>query len=159
MPTIYAKTHKEKSDIAETIMNFRGGVTVTIEKGRTKYKSHKQDKMENKWHVEAFEQLKDNEPEYKRGEAKLLLGVPILRNENEAFKKDYDLMIKPLPYEWKIKMMMEPIDFPVTRRMTMKQKARYLDAVKTRYEEQGVILTIPKDDDDDFQQWQKRNCW
>jgi hypothetical protein len=39
--------------------------------------------------------------------------------------------------------MAEPIDFPVTRQMTTKQKTEYLDGVFKALSEQGVILTMP----------------
>jgi len=40
-------------------------------------------------------------------------------------------------------MMKEPLDFPVTRLMTTKQKAHYLDALYQHWSEQGIILTDP----------------
>lgn len=95
--------------------------------------------------VEIAAQLGDRTPEDVRGECKLTFGVPILRNENDAFRIKYDEVIKPLPYELKLKLMMEPFDFGVTRIMTTRQKTNYLDAVHRHYSEMGLVLTNPED--------------
>lgn len=145
MPIVYALTHEEKASIAEDILNTRGGITVDWSKGKRKWKTHNQDKTENMWHREAAEQLKDETPEEKRGYCKLHFGVPIMRGENDKFREDYDIMIRPLPYEWKLKMMMIPLDFPVTRKMTSGQKARYMSDVQMHYRSLGVVLTEPDD--------------
>ncbi|RVO30334.1 hypothetical protein CN095_23750, partial [Sinorhizobium meliloti] len=67
------------------------------------------------------------------------------RNENDVFKEEYDRVIMPLPYEHKLKLMMVPFDFGVTRIMTTRQKTAYLDAVHRRFSEQGLVLTNPED--------------
>ena len=80
-----------------------------------------------------------------RGETKLRVGVPILRRDDEAFCEKYDRLIKPHTYEEKLEMMMEPIDFPVSRLLTAAQKSEYLDAMFRHWTQQGVILTLPED--------------
>jgi hypothetical protein len=40
--------------------------------------------------------------------------------------------------------MLEPMDFPVTRMMNVKQKSEYLDAINRHFAEQGVVLTQPE---------------
>lgn len=146
MPTKYCKTRQEKTEVMEEVLNTPGGVTIGWQKGKKKWKSHEQDKLENLWHREAAEWLKDEEPEAKRGYCKLHFGVPILRGESDEFRSDYDKMIRPLPYEWKLQMMMAPIDFPVTRKMKTGQKARYLNGVEQHYRGLGVPLTDPDED-------------
>lgn len=94
---------------------------------------------------EIAEQKGDVTPEEVRGYCKLTMGVPILRNENEEFCEKYDRVVKPLPYEVKLALMQEPLDFPVTRLMSVKQQTAYLDAVHRHFSEQGVILTDPGD--------------
>ena len=79
----------------------------------------------------------------KKRSDKLHMGVPILREENEAFRLIYDEFIKPHPYEKKLKLM-EGDTFAVTRLMTSKQKTRYLDDVFRHWSEQGMILTLPE---------------
>ncbi len=80
------------------------------------------------------------------GECKLIFGVPILRHENAAFCAPSTMKSSlPLPYEFKLKLMMEPFDFGVTRIMTTRQKTAYLDAVHRHYSEMGLVLTNPED--------------
>ena len=102
-----------------------------------------QNKLQRKWMIEVSEQLGDRSPEDVRAYCKLTIGVPILRHENDDFCEKYDRIIKPLDYATKLEMMAEPLDFPITRMMTTKQKTEYLDTVLRHFSEQGVILTIP----------------
>ena len=113
--------------------------TVEIVAGRKR--STEQNSLQRRWITEIAEQLGDRTAEEVRGECKLRFGVPILRAENEIFCEKYDRIIKPLPYETKLEMMMEPLDFPVTRLMTVAQTTKYLDAISRFYSEQGVILS------------------
>jgi hypothetical protein len=116
--------------------------TVEILAGRRR--SIEQNKLQRLWLKEIAEQAGDRTPEEVRGDAKLRFGVPILRAENETFREKYDRIVKPLPYEAKLELMMEPMDFPVTRLMTSDQSTRYLDAIYRHYVEQGFALTQPE---------------
>jgi hypothetical protein len=69
---------------------------------------------------------------------------PILRASNDAFREQYDRVLKPLTYEQKFALMMEPLDLPVTRIMTKEQKTQYLDAIYRHFTEQGIVLTQPE---------------
>jgi hypothetical protein len=109
-----------------------------------KHRTDDQNKLQRKWVLEVAAQTGE-EPEEVRGYCKLHFGVPILRNENDVFKAEYDTVIMPLPYPHKLKLMMVPFDFGVTRIMTTRQKKAYLDTVHRHYSEQGVILTNPED--------------
>lgn len=79
-----------------------------------KHRTNPQNKLQRTWMLEIAAQLGDRTPEEARGECKLMFGVPILRNENEAFRLEYDAHIKPLPYPTKLALMMEPISLPIT---------------------------------------------
>lgn len=118
-------------------------LTVNVKKGRPR--SDKSNRLQQLWHREASEQLGDETAEEKRGYCKLVFGVPILRAEDEAFREAYDSHVRPLPYETKLAVMQEPIDFPVTRRMTAKMHKRLLDRIYRHYRDLGVALTEPKD--------------
>ncbi len=104
-----------------------------------------QNKLQRLWLTEISEQLGDQTPEEVRGYCKLTIGVPILREENEAFRERYDAIVKPLPYEQKLAIMMEPLDMPLTRLMTTKQHSAYLDGVHRHFSEKGIVLTDPGD--------------
>ena len=115
--------------------------TVDITSGRRR--STEQNRLQRLWLNEIAEQLGDRTAEEIRGYCKLHHGVPILRNENEAFRLAYDQVIRPLPYEAKLKAMMVPLDMPVTRIMNVDQKTRFLNAVHQEFSEQGLMLTEP----------------
>lgn len=115
----------------------------TIEIVKGKHRSTEQNRLQRLWMNEAASQLEGQTAEELRGYCKLTMGVPILRAENELFCLKYDAVVKPLPYEQKLAIMMEPLDLPVTRLMTTEQKTRYLDAVYRHFTEQGVRLTEP----------------
>lgn len=117
--------------------------TVSIMEGE--HRSTAQNRLQRKWCHEVAEQLGDRTPEEVRGYSKLHFGVPILRDDDAEFRAEYDAIIRPIPYEAKLKLMMEPFDFGVTRRMTTKQKTAYLDAMFRHWSEMGVSLTAPVD--------------
>lgn len=110
-----------------------------------KRRSIEQNKLQRKWMTEISEQLGDRTPEEVRAYCKLTIGVPLLREENETFREKYDAVVRPMPYEQKIAIMSEPLDMPVTRLMTSRQKHAYLDAIFQHFSEKGIVLTIPPD--------------
>lgn len=115
--------------------------SISVTKGKNR--SIDQNRLQRLWCNEIAEQLGDQTPEQVRGLCKLEIGVPIMRAENEAFAEKYDRLIKPRPYEEKLELMMEPMDFPVTRIMTTNQKWRYLDGIEQKFTQQGLVLTKP----------------
>jgi len=64
-----------------------------------------------------------------RAYCKLHYGVPIRREEPE-YNEVYARLIKSrFSYEEKLSLMIEPVDFPVTRDMNKDQFGRYMDAI------------------------------
>lgn len=116
---------------------------VSVAKGRPR--SVEQNRLQRMWCNEISQQLGDRTPEEVRGYCKLTIGVPILRAESENFRERYDSVLKPLTYEAKMAIMMEPLDLPVTRIMSSKQKTEYLDQVYRHWTEKGIVLTRPED--------------
>lgn len=110
-----------------------------------KRRSVEQNRLQRKWMTEISEQLGDRKPEEVRAYCKLTIGVPILRAENELFREKYDQIVRPLSYEQKLSIMSEPLDMPVTRLMTTRQKHAYLDAIFQHFSEKGIVLTVPPD--------------
>lgn len=135
-------TEVERELLVRLVRERKIPFTVEITEGRRR--STEQNRLQRLWIREVAEQLGDRTPEEVRGDAKLRFGVPILRTENEIFCEKYDRLIKAKPYEEKLELMMEPMDFPITRLMNVDQKARYLDAFARYYAEQGVQLTDPE---------------
>lgn len=119
-------------------------------------RSAEQNRLQRLWCNEISQQWEGHSPEYVRGYCKLTIGVPILREASEVFREKYDRILKPLGYESKIELMMEPIDLPVTRIMTKEQKSAYLDGIQKHFAERGIVLTQPTEIDD-RQPAEKRN--
>lgn len=115
--------------------------TVSIRAGVKR--SLAQNRLAQQWAADVSAQLGDRTPEEARGYFKLHHGVPI-RREDEAYAAAYDRIIKPLPYEMKLAMMMVPLDYGVTRDMTVKELTRYLDSIQREFAAMGVHLTDPE---------------
>jgi hypothetical protein len=132
-------------DQAETLMAYLQALpmpfTVTVTPGAVR--TCPQNRLQRLWIKEISAQREDLTPEDVRALCKLTIGVPILRAENETFALAYDKTVKPLSYETKISLMKEPIDLPITRQMTKKQKVKYLDGMHLYWSQQGIILTDP----------------
>lgn len=137
------ETEQDRKSLLKFIEGRPIPFTVSITSG--KHRSSHQNRLQRQWMLEIAAQLGDRTPEEVRGECKLMFGVPILRAENEAFRAVYDEIVKPQSYENKVKMMMEPLDLPVTRIMNTKQKTAYLDAIHRHYSGMGFVLTNPED--------------
>ena len=116
--------------------------TVNVKKGKDR--SIEQNKLQRLWMNEIAEQLQDDTAEGYRAYCKLHFGVPILRAESDEYCAAYDKFIRPLPYETKLAYMAVPLDWSVTRLMTTKQMAQYLDAVHAEFTGRGVRLTDPE---------------
>lgn len=129
------------------------GIFPTDETGRLLVQSMKQgDKCEVKyndkrplsmnglshvWYGDIAKETSQLEHDVK-SECKLIFGVPILRSEDDDFRDFYDGAIKgALTYEEKLKAMRY---VPVTSIMDKSQMHRYLNAMQTKYAEQGIIL-------------------
>lgn len=106
-----------------------------------------QNKLAFAWYKEASKQKEDMTPKDIRAYCKLHIGVEI-RQEDEEFREIYYRVVRPLTYEQKIEIMTEPINFPITRDMSVKQMSRYLDEMDMTFTKQGIIL--PKSDDNYF---------
>jgi hypothetical protein len=74
---------------------------------------------------------------------KLHFGVEI-RKEDSDFRDKYDRIIRPLDYEDKLELMAPPIDFPITRDMSVRQMSAFIEAVYAHWSKQGVQLHIPE---------------
>jgi len=68
-----------------------------------------------------------------RAYCKLHLGIPIRRQEPD-FNETYCTMIKDrFSYEEKLMLMLEPVDFPVTRGMSRGQFSEFVEALKREF--------------------------
>ena len=122
--------------------NWKGAVEVTQIKAKG---SEQQNRLQWLWCHEAEQQGDQTATEY-QGYCKLHFGIPMLRAEDEEFRDKYDRVVRPLPYEKTLELMMPPFDFPVTRLMSKDQKARYLTFMYQHFLRLGFVLTEPSQD-------------
>ena len=141
MSTRSIKTEAQRETLLLFLKSKKLPLTVQITSGRIR--SGEQNRLQRKWIGEIAEQLEGETTEDVRAYCKLRFGIPILRAENPEFKASYDRVIGGLSYEQKIEAMQQPLDMPITRLMSVDQKARYLADMSRYYTAQGVILTIP----------------
>lgn len=137
------ETENDRDLLIKFIQARKLPLTVAIADG--KHRTTDQNRLQRLWINEISAQLGDMTPEEVRGYCKLTIGVPLLREENDVFCMKYDAVVRPLSYEQKMAFMMEPLDLPVTRIMTTRQKTAYLDRIHRHFSEKGVVLTDPGD--------------
>lgn len=126
------------ADFTRMLANLKLPVTFEWRHGRDR--TLDQNRLQFLWAREVSEQRDDVRPEEVRCEWKLHHGVPIMRADSSEFREIYDLAIRPLPYEMKLKTM---LFYPVTSEMNVRQMVRYLDAVQRECLEQGLRVTDP----------------
>lgn len=141
MPTRVVETDADRDMLVKFIEGQKLPVTVDITSG--KHRTTKANRLQRQWMNDIASQLGES-AEYWRGWCKLHIGIGIIKADNEAFAKAYDDEIKPLPYELKMKLMQEPFDFAVTRKMTSAQMTLYLDTIQRDFTERGIQLTDPE---------------
>ncbi len=141
MANRFVENERERERLIEFIADHEMPFTCSITKGHKR--SLQQNRLQRLWIKEICAHNDGTTEEEIRGFCKLMFAVPILRAENEAFREKYDQHVKPLQYEQKIALMMEPLDMPVTRLMTTKQKTAYLEAIKAHFPD--IPLTNPDD--------------
>jgi len=136
------RTEADRTQLLTLLRERKLPFVVSVAKGAKR--TDEQNRLQRQWMREAEEQGDQTAEEY-RGMCKLHCGVPLMRNEDPEFREAYDKVIKPMRYDHKLLAMQEPLDFPVTRLMSVEQKSRYLDAVHKFLGEQGIALTLPED--------------
>lgn len=141
MTTRIIRNREQLDGLVTLIASRKFPVTVTVVNGAIR--TDAQNKLQRKWLNEIADELPEHTAEEWRGYCKLHHGVPIMRAENEAFHDAYDRLIRPRDYEEKLELMMIPMDMPVTRIMTTRQKNRYLNAMWNDFVQRGVQLTAP----------------
>ena len=119
-------------------------LAVNIKKGKDR--TIQQNKLQRMWMLEVEAQGDHTAEEY-RAYCKLHIGVPILRSQDDDFKAAYDAVIRPLSYEKKIKAMMIPLDFSVSRLMTTKQFSEYSKGIYEHFTGKGIKLTDPDNEE------------
>lgn len=133
------RTEQELADLATLLGTLKLPLTIRWQQGANR--SLDQNELQWMWAGEVARQRGDMEQDEVQREWKLRYGVPILREASDEFRATYDKMIRPQPYEEKIKAM-DLID--VSRIMTVRQMSSYLDRIQRECLQQGLRLTNPE---------------
>jgi hypothetical protein len=141
----YVETELQRDAVIEQLKTQK--IPFTIEIVKVNARSLAQNRLQHTWVREISQQWGDGQytAEEVRGYCKLHFGIPILRNDSEAYRATYDKWVKPLSYEAKLAYMQVPFDFEVSRLFKTDQMTRYLDAIWKFAGEQGFVLTNPDD--------------
>ena len=142
MPSRVIKTPEDAAAFAAFIVTL-AGLPITVSWAKGVKRTHPQNALAHRWYKEIADQRGDTDAEETKAECKLRFGVPILRRENEAWRVEYDAMLKPLGYAQKLRLV-QFVDLPVTRHMTTAQQGEYMDAIAREYRPMGFRLTDPE---------------
>lgn len=105
-------------------------------------RTEEQNAISHAWYAQLAKELRDDTALGHKCFCKLHFGVPILRAEDEEFRKVYDTVIKQLSYEKKLEVMKI---LPVTSIMKTKQLSQYLEAMQAHFAK-DVKLEFPAKD-------------
>lgn len=140
MTTRLIKTDQQRDLVVKYIQNRKLPFSVDITDAEIR--TSKQNALQHMW-LRELEDQGDHTAEEYRGICKLHFGVAIMKAESLEWAEKYDRIIKPLDYEQKLEMMMEPMDFPVTRLMSPKGAMQYLNKIYEHFTGLGFYLTDP----------------
>ena len=115
---------------------------VTIELG-TVDRSSAQNRLLHVWYRDISKAKGDMTTDDVSAYCKLHIGVPILRANDDKFREAYDTKLKPLTYEQKTELMREPVNMPVSSRMSVGQFTEYLEQIQRHFAGQGIQLFAP----------------
>ena len=101
-----------------------------------------QNHLAQRWFTDIARQLGDTDREDIRAGCKVSFGVPILSEENEAFRIVWSRRFGGLGHE-QVCEEVRVLDIPVTRLMTLKQMSDFMDQVARYWRGRGMYLTDP----------------
>lgn len=138
--TIYSEIGLQNL-IGELRQAFKGSGYLRASFSAEKDRTASQNSISHVWYAQIAAELREDTEYGVKCECKLRYGVPILRADDEDFRQLYDIAIKPLPYEKKLKAIGL---IPVTSIMTVGQLTRYLDCMREGYKGR-VELEFPQE--------------
>tara|TARA_R100000963_G_C4610715_1_gene81240 strand:- start:148 stop:612 length:465 start_codon:yes stop_codon:yes gene_type:complete len=113
-----------------------GSILLQIFDGRQR--SGLQNALQHAMYREIGKQLYGGDFDHAKSECKLTLGVPLLREESEEFKRVYDRSLKGIPYGEKLQLI-GLID--VSSLLSMADAHKYIDEIYDTYAFKGVNWT------------------
>lgn len=131
---------RDRTRLINFIKHQKAPFVVKITDGRPR--SIEQNRLQWMWANEVAMQRGDLDSHAVQAEWKLRFGVPILLVDDPDFAAVWAGVEKKFSYEEQLQLMHV---FPVTRLMTSKQLANYLDQIERHCEEQGWEITDPEE--------------
>lgn len=116
---------------------------ITIEPGEEKRRD-KQNNLSFQWYKDISRQWEGHSIGYVRAKNKAQFGVPILSEDKPAMRESLSRALGHLTYEQKLEVI-DALDIPVTRLMSVKQMARYLTEMQRYWRGHGYRLTDPEE--------------
>lgn len=113
-------------------------MTVSAEKGAKR--SLPQNRTAALWYGQISADTWQSQAEVK-AECKLRFGLPIMERDKPEWVAKWQPLYGPLPYAMKLRLF-EAI--PLTRLLSTRQMAEYMDAVQKEYRGQGIDLVDPE---------------
>lgn len=132
--------HRDLERLINFLNRHKLPFTVKVTDGRLR--SVEQNRLMWLWASEVAIQRGDCYAPDVQAEWKLLFGVPMLIADDEGFAKDWNGSAGELSYEKQLRLMRY---YPVTRIMSSKQLAKFLDQIQQHCIEEGFELTNPED--------------
>ena len=140
MPTRIIKTGADLDNLVRFLRKVKLPVTVTWVQGRDR--TTEQNALQWLWATEVSYQTGDRTAEEVQEDWRLVHGVPILKESDEDFRKAFDCLIAPWPYEAQ-KRAMKSLGMGVTRHLKVPQMIAFMDSVTRECAEMGFELTDP----------------
>ena len=135
---------KDLFRLFDHLSGIKDSFTVTVKEGE-ETRRDRQNRLAFLWYKDIAQQIEDHTVEEARAISKLHCGVQLLVNQEEAFREQWQRLIRDrFTYEEKLELMLEPADYPVTRIMSVKQMTGYLDRMQRYWAPRGVVLTDPE---------------
>lgn len=118
---------------------FPFSVTVSKDKRRT----DAMNRTIHGWFGQIAAQQGDRSAAEVKAECNLLYGVQIKRRDDQEWSEAFGYIFDALDYQTKLRAL-HKLDIPVTRDMTTKQLAEYMDQMARDYRQAGFALTDPE---------------
>ncbi|MFW1676432.1 hypothetical protein ACFVYJ_01440 [Pontibacter sp. JAM-7] len=117
-------------------------------------RSLQQNRLQFQWMNDAEGQGDHTATEY-RALCKLHFGVPLLCEHDEEFREAWQRILDMgLTYEQRLYLMGEPVNMPITSRMSVAVMTQYLNRIWDHFTGKGFVLTDPAQMGiEDYQKW------
>lgn len=141
MTTVYVNSEPSLSKLIGDLRELwreHKFLRISIKAGKDR--SLDQNAIAHAWFSQIANELREQTALQVKAECKLTIGVPILRAEDEDFRKFYDNSIRLMTYEDKLAAMSF---LPVTSLMTVKQLSQFLVGMQETYRKRDVALEFP----------------